>query len=413
MWDDMPPLVEAGSGQPQSHGTIPPPAGATFLSSGHTPHHAGQQQPPPPPPPQQQQQHYPWGYPTGGPSVPTYPFPSHTSPNSQLFSPQYPHPAWYPQYGAQPFYQPQTMPSPYIPHQPTHSEAERSASHHSRTNSQFAAPKAKEESSRHRSMSLARRPRSPWPPQNSGELSPLFDQPDNRPTIHGFGPRITDMHTPSSTLSYPTTSSSQIRPDLYNDRPSSWRRDFRFKSGLAGVFRMKSSLTYPPSDSTGSARLALHPYLQHDKECPPTIYDLRREPMTLVFRELERHADTRDMSSPATKPPTTWMRLYNSRFPWYIDIVTRDGHYITLGDFFVQLFTALNKEIHKSDYYNDDLDDHDRQSLYRAYIERCRDEIERLAGVKRVDFLRGKVFFEGLSRGKNGMWRLRTSKEKL
>ncbi|KAL4079693.1 hypothetical protein J3A83DRAFT_4356432 [Scleroderma citrinum] len=221
------------------------------------------------------------------------------------------------------------------------------------------------------------------------------------------------MHTPSSTLSYATTTRSRLPSDMYTERPSNWRRDFRFKSGLAGVFRLRSSHTYPPSEWAGSAKLALHPFLQHDKVYRPTIYDLRRDPYSLIFRKLAHRPEPQDMSAPATDPPTTWMRLYHSRFPWYIDIVTRDGHYITLGDFFLQLSADLNKQIHRSDYYNDDLDEHDRQTLNQAYLSRCRDETERMNGVRRVDFLRGKVFFEGLTRGKNGMWRLRSGRERM
>ncbi|KAI5989575.1 hypothetical protein EDD15DRAFT_2389008 [Pisolithus albus] len=200
---------------------------------------------------------------------------------------------------------------------------------------------------------------------------------------------------------------------MYNERPSNWRRDFRFKSGLAGVFHIKSSQSYPPNDWTSSSKLVLHRYLQHDKVYPPTIYDLRRDPQTLVFRSLDRRPDQRDMAQTVTDPRTPWMRIYNSRLPWYIDIVAQDGGYITLADLFQQLFAALQKPIHQSDYYNDDLDDHDRQALNQAYLSRCRDEAERMGGVRRVDFLRGKVFFEGLSKGKNGMWRLRTGLEKL
>lgn len=117
------------------------------------------------------------------------------------------------------------------------------------------------------------------------------------------------------------------------------------------------------------------------------------------------------MCAPATDPPTPWMRLYNSRLPWYIDIATGDGRCITLGEFFLQLSAALERQISRSDYYNDDLDEHDRQTLSEAYYARCRDEAERMGGMRRVDFLRGKVFFEGLTRGKNGMWRLRAGRD--
>lgn len=364
------------------------------MSNNHAPHQTPHHHPQ-----QQQQQAYPLGYPAGDPWLASAP-PTQPSANTQQYSPQYPHPQWPHQYGAQAY---QTMPSPYIPRQPATNSHDRSLPLH-RTNSQTGAPRRKDESSRSRSMSLVRRP------ERQGELSPLFDNPDTRPTIRTFGPY--DMHTPSSTLSYATTTSSRLPSDLYTERPSNWRRDFKFKSGLAGVFRLKSSHTYPPSDWAGSGRLALHQFLQHDRANPPTIHDLRRDPYSLVFRKLSHRPEPRDMAAPATDPPTTWMRLYHSRFPWYIDILTGGDRYITLGDFFLQLAAALDRQIARSDYYNDDLDEHDRQTLTQAYLARCRDETERMGGVRRVDFLRGKVFFEGLTRGKNGMWRLRSGRDK-
>lgn len=102
------------------------------------------------------------------------------------------------------------------------------------------------------------------------------------------------------------------------------------------------------------------------------------------------------------------MRLYHSRLPWYIDINANDAPYISLAIFFHQLFVALDKPIAKADFYNDDLNDEDRETLKQVWLERCRDDTEKMQGVKRIDFLRGKVGFEGLSRGKNGMWRLKT-----
>lgn len=408
MSNDMPPLVDADSRQrPSNH--IPPPPGATILPPGAPPppHHAA--------PPQ----NYPWGYPAG-PSIPTYAHPNYASPQSQQFSPQYPYPSWYPYYGSPPYQQQQqqqSAPSPYVPHQQappeTHRQGRPAAFHRGNNH---PAPEQREASHlRNRATSLVRRPRSPHA-QQAGELSPLFDNLETRPTIRDLGAYPTNLHTPSSTLSFPAAAaggSSQPRPTMYNERPSNWRRDFRFKSGLAGVFHIKSSQSYPPNDWTSSSKLMLHRYLQHDKVYPPTIYDLRRDPQTLVFRSLDRRPDQRDMAQTVTDPRTPWMRIYNSRLPWYIDIVAQDGGYITLADLFQQLFAALQKPIHQSDYYNDDLDDHDRQALNQAYIGRCRDEVERMGGVRRVDFLRGKVFFEGLSKGKNGMWRLRTGMEKL
>ncbi|KAF9218675.1 hypothetical protein BS17DRAFT_719864 [Gyrodon lividus] len=226
--------------------------------------------------------------------------------------------------------------------------------------------------------------------------------------MNAFGSYPADMHTPSSTLSHSTTTSSSVPPRVAYERPGQWRRDFKFKFGLASIFRTRSNNTRAFDELTDSSKLNLHPFLRYGKSSPPTIYDLRHNPLTLVFRELDRPPLAVDMDHSATLPPTQYMRLYHPRLPWYIDVTANGAPYISLADFFQQLFAALDKQISKYDFYNNDLDDEDRQTLTRAYLERCRDNAECMQGVKRIDFLRGKIEFKGLTRGKNGMWRLKT-----
>lgn len=144
----------------------------------------------------------------------------------------------------------------------------------------------------------------------------------------------------------------------------------------------------------------------------PVILDLRRSQHTLVFRALDRQVFATDLMLPTTDPPTTFMRLYHTRLPWYIDVVpSGNGSYVTLGDLFTAICQTLALRIRREEYYTDQLDHEDRQSLKLAWDERCRNQEERMDGVKRVDFLRGKYMFEGLTRGKHGMWQLRTGRD--
>ncbi|KIJ11723.1 hypothetical protein PAXINDRAFT_171670 [Paxillus involutus ATCC 200175] len=371
MWADMPPLVNANNGSgPRS---IPPPPGATVFSGGQAPCAA------PMPTPQ-----YPWGAALPG---------NHHAPH-----PPTPYAAW-DQYCSPQAYPHQTMPSPYIPHQPMLAEAQ--------AHDQFALRRAHTlaaapSSIRKRANSL--HGNSPWPSQ--GDLSPLYDHHARKPDVQAFAPYSAAMHTPSSTLSRSTSSSGY--PGVYYERPGHWRRDFKFKSGLASMFRSWSNNSRAVDEFTDSSKLNLHPFLHHDRSNPPTIYDVRRNPLMLVFRDLDRPPLASDMDHSATLPPTRYMRLYHPRLPWYIDITANGTPFISLADLFQQLFAALDKGLSKNDFYNNDLDNEDRQKLTQAYYERCRDNAERMQGVKRVDFLRGKFEFEGLTRGKNGMWRLKT-----
>ncbi|KAH7908885.1 hypothetical protein BJ138DRAFT_1011894 [Hygrophoropsis aurantiaca] len=312
------------------------------------------------------------------------------------------------------------MPSPYIPRhnlydtppqlqpQPQHQRTQSTILR--RTNSHSTPSSA----GRRRATSVSAH--SPWRVWDD-EPPSSFDLPSATPSTDHIGFTLpssftapnTLLHTPSSTLSR-TASMSGYHPPT--DRPTTWRRDFKFRSGLSSIFRLKGSNSRS-NELSDSSKLSLHPYLRHDRSLPPTILDLRREPsQTLVFREIDHPVGFDDMIHSCTNPPTPFMRIYHSRLPWYIDIhASGNPPYVTLADLFLGLYTSLSARIHRSDYYNDELNAEDREILKKAWEERCRSPEESADGVKRVDYLRGKVIFEGLVRGKNGMWQLKTGRE--
>ncbi|KAF9237969.1 hypothetical protein BU15DRAFT_75578 [Melanogaster broomeanus] len=276
MYDDMPALVDANTRGAQ---IIPPPPGATMLAGGQAPFAAPTSAP-----------QYPWGaaFPRYALSMPQTSSPSRS----------------YNYYDSQAYPQP-SMPSPYIPRQPLVAEAQPHDpfAPRRRAHSFTAAPS----SSRKRANPL--HGHSPWP--SEGDLSPLFDQPGRRPSMHAYASYQADMHTPSSTLSRSTATSGSPH-EVYYERPGQWRRDFKFKSGLASILRTMSNNTRTLSEFTDSSKLNLHPCLRYDRANPPTIYDLRRNPLTLVFRELDRPPLANDMIPSATLPHTQYMRLYHT-----------------------------------------------------------------------------------------------------
>ncbi|KAG8217026.1 hypothetical protein J3R82DRAFT_7342 [Butyriboletus roseoflavus] len=373
VWDDMPPLADANTSSQAPRNSIPPPPGATTMPAPRTAPSSTMQ--------------YPWGT----------PFPA---PNYSFPSPQDRFGAWHWNHDTTAFPQ-QSGPSPYLPRQPLHPEMP--------SHDPFAQLRGMHnlsnppQGSRKRSNSLHKY--SPWPLQ--GDLSPL-DIPTRMPDVHQFVPRAPDMHTPSSTLSRSISLSARIPPGTYHERPQHWRHDFKFKSGFASMLRSWSNPVRTLDDFVDSTKLDLHPFLRYNKSRPITIYDLRREPLTVKFRALDRAPLASDMDHSVTHPPTQFMRLYHSRLPWYIDIHANGAPYISLADFFQQLFASLSKQISKYDFYNNELDDDDREVLTRAYFERCLHEDDKMEGVKRVDFVRGKQEWMGLTSGKDGMRRLRT-----
>lgn len=239
---------------------------------------------------------------------------------------------------------------------------------------------------------------------------PLMFPNQARPPIQTFP--STSSYTPSSAVSMTRSlSAAYVPPDWPGERPKSWRRGFKFKSGISSLLFRSKSVSRPPDPSTDSAQLDLAPVLRHDRA---VILDLRRSQHLLVIRALGRPVVANDLMKPSTNPPTLFMRLYHTRLPWYIDVVPLgNGSYVTLDDVFMTICQFLAGPIRNEDYYNDELDAEDKEQLRLAWETRCNSKKERMEGVKRVDFLREKHMFLGLARGKNGMWQLRTGKDYL
>jgi hypothetical protein len=82
---------------------------------------------------------------------------------------------------------------------------------------------------------------------------------------------------------------------------------------------------------------------------------------------------------------------------------------VTVYDVLVQMFQQLDLPITGKHWWNEEIDDVLRGKMTAEFHDRTRynqDEIGR--GVKRVDFLRGRCIFEGLVKGRNGMWEMKT-----
>jgi hypothetical protein len=105
------------------------------------------------------------------------------------------------------------------------------------------------------------------------------------------------------------------------------------------------------------------------------------------------------------------MRLVHPRLPWYIDVHASNPTGVNLGDLFQAIWNCLRCPIQKADFLNDELSDSDRDKISHAWRVRCNgDAFEQGCGVRRVDFLRRHVVFEGLVKGRNGTWEMKTRK---
>lgn len=154
----------------------------------------------------------------------------------------------------------------------------------------------------------------------------------------------------------------------------------------------------------------LHQLIRYQHN-PPVNWDLRTPPQTIKFYDIPRPVIGSDLARYACEPPVPYMRLYHSRLPWYIDVQASTYTGVNLQDLILAIWTSLRTPIVHADYYNDELDDEDRDRINWAFKVRCMDDpAETACGVRRVDFLKKNVFFEGLTKGKQGMWEIRTRK---
>jgi len=158
----------------------------------------------------------------------------------------------------------------------------------------------------------------------------------------------------------------------------------------------------------------IHPFIAYEPHAPPPVlYDLRYPIQSLEFPILNRPPMTPDLSQVATDPPTTHMRLFHHRLPWFIDVEPSHPSAITIFDVLIALHEQLMEQIKGKDFWNRALDDTDRERINRAFKMRCRlagmmSEEMREKGVRRVDYLGKAAVFVGLVR-RGGDWEIMTT----
>jgi len=236
------------------------------------------------------------------------------------------------------------------------------------------------------------------------------------------------MFTPKTQLRR-TNSYSGLDANELARRPGDWRYDYRPRGGLSSLFGRRRSVSISKLEGfQDPVKRKLHPFLNYDGGIVPIYYDLRDDPMRVQFLSLDRAFNHLDVLQYVTDPPCQTMRVTHHSFPWFIDIYAvpnpnmgnvmqtpgvspigqPTGSGVTIHDFFDQLNDQLHQPISRRHYYNEELSEDDRRKLDLAYKERCEVDQGLLSqGIKRLDFLKGKVYFEGLVRGRNGTWEMK------
>lgn len=158
-------------------------------------------------------------------------------------------------------------------------------------------------------------------------------------------------------------------------------------------------------------KVTLNSYIRYVSNKPPMHYDLRRDANSLRFRALEHHISRWDLTRFACEPPLHNMRLVHAHLPWYIDVESNSNPAgVTLYDLFCAIQNSLLSPISFSDFYNIEMTNDLRDQIAASWAERCRTEAERNRGVFKVDYLMGKVIMEGITKGRDGLWEIKTRK---
>ncbi|KAI8974867.1 hypothetical protein BD414DRAFT_497774 [Trametes punicea] len=193
--------------------------------------------------------------------------------------------------------------------------------------------------------------------------------------------------------------------------PREWRTDFSMSGlGLLGnlsVLTRSRSRSFRGSESP-PPKVKLCPYIIYNSSKPPMWLDLRHSPDTIRFRAVQRQLYQSDLSRFACEPPLPHIRLYHAQLPWYVDVEASNPSGVTLYDLFYAIYCYMMRPIEYGDYYNIEMNYELRDRIACAWAERCTSEEERRKGVRRVDYLMGKVIMEGVQKGRDGLWEIKT-----
>ncbi|EMD35679.1 hypothetical protein CERSUDRAFT_116411 [Gelatoporia subvermispora B] len=251
-------------------------------------------------------------------------------------------------------------------------------------------PKSPEPDSYSFPSSASLRPLSPF--SNSGPSTPSSG---NSNISRSYSMR--SMHT-----------GNHMRP------PREWRADFNMPGalgrGIGTLLGRRRGSVSDIADSPQASRAKLHTYIRYSIVNTPMYYDLRSMWTSVRFRALTHHANSWDFTRFACEPPVPVMRLYSNHYPWFIDVMSGNPSGVNLQELFSAVYSNMMTQISHADLYNKEMDESTRQHIEQAYFRRCRTEEERLRGILRVDFLQGRIIWEGLVRGKDGMWEMKLRK---
>ncbi|KAF8999118.1 hypothetical protein BDQ17DRAFT_1361375 [Cyathus striatus] len=141
-------------------------------------------------------------------------------------------------------------------------------------------------------------------------------------------------------------------------------------------------------------------------------YDMRNPPHNVRYHFHSR--DSYQLNEAATDPPLETLFISSPDLPTHIAVSSSKGRYVTVLDVLEETYRYLRNNISEKEYYSIP-DEHDRQmaanafrTRYSRFLDQRVSQEEKRKGMKKIDLLKGRSIFSGLSATKYGssVWKL-------
>lgn len=157
--------------------------------------------------------------------------------------------------------------------------------------------------------------------------------------------------------------------------------------------------------------IKMHPLLTYSRHSPKVAYNIVFAPShsNIIHPETQAPVSSHTLNLPATSPRTSELYLNSPHFPWTIRVVstTSPDHAITNLDVIEAVYKSLRKPVSRDEWNSLGNGSSTQRAVADAYEDRCSQlggDMEN--GVRRSDFLTGRVIFLGVESRPNGPHRL-------
>ncbi|KIY61200.1 hypothetical protein CYLTODRAFT_427642 [Cylindrobasidium torrendii FP15055 ss-10] len=188
----------------------------------------------------------------------------------------------------------------------------------------------------------------------------------------------------------------------FNDRPSPASSISSLPSSTGPITPPDAVQPLPSIGSYTTKNPTLHPLLVVSQP-RAVLFDMTQHPSHVTTPYPALSARRGLLTESAVTPPARQMVISCPELPWRITVRATNGAYVTVSDVLGEIYENLRRNIRREEFYA--LRSREQERVTEAYqrrYRRIRDvkqrEIEKQGGSKRIDFLKGAVWFSGMEK---------------